>query len=278
MRVDAHLHVWRARPDFPRPDITTVSPASDVPLAVWRQYMAEHAIQRAVLVQPLYPGEDNSYVADCAATDSERLAAVCVVDPRSPAAADRLETWVRERGCRGLRLRPRVPEEAAVFGQPRTFPLWERVRALGVVVSVLGAAEHLPAVAALAERFPEVAILLDHLGHPDVAAGVESPAFAALLALARYPRVFVKVSGQYYYSREDYPFADCREFVRAVYDRFGPERLIWGSDFPHVLLKTGYVRALELPRREYAFFSPIELEMLMGGNAARLYWPASTTA
>src|SRR5688572_883294 len=78
MLIDAHLHVWRARPDFPRPDITTVSPASDVPLALWRQYMAEHRIERAVLVQPLYPGEDNSYVADCAADDPAHLAAVCV--------------------------------------------------------------------------------------------------------------------------------------------------------------------------------------------------------
>jgi len=272
MLVDAHLHVWRARPDDPRPAATIVSPASDVPLELFRQYMAEYNVGRAVLVQPLFPGEDNGYLADCAAADPDRLAAVCVVDPRAAGAADRLEYWVRERGCRGLRLRPRVPEEAACFGRPDTWPLWQRAADLGAVVNVLAGPEHLPAVAALAERFPETPILLDHLAHPDAAAGVAAPGFAALLDLARYPHVSLKVSGHYYYSRQDYPFADCRDLVRAAYDRFGPRRLLWGSDFPHVLLKTGYGRALALPGREYGL--PAEdLELLLGGNAARLYWP-----
>ncbi len=69
MIVDAHAHVWRATPGYPEPAVTTVSPVSDVPAEVLAEYMAEHGVGRVVLVQPLYPGEDNSYVADCAARD-----------------------------------------------------------------------------------------------------------------------------------------------------------------------------------------------------------------
>src|SRR5205807_9370027 len=141
---------------------------------------------------PIYPGEDNSYVADCAAASPERFAAVCVVDPRSDEAADRLDYWVTQRGCKGLRLRPRLPAEEASFGHAATFPLWERERSLGVVVSVLGDPKHLPALAQLAERFPEVAVVLDHMGHPTVQDGVGSEAFQLLLSLAHFPRVFVK--------------------------------------------------------------------------------------
>lgn len=273
MLVDAHLHIWRAMASYPNPGGTIVSPLSDVPLELLTEYLDEHHVDRAVLVQPLYPGEDNSYIAACTAAQPERLAAVCVVDPRAAAAPDRLEYWVRERGCRGLRLRPRVPAEGAVFGAASTFPLWERCRALKVVVNVLMDPEHLRALAALAERFPEVPVVIDHMGHPDVTAGVGAPDFQALLALARRPNVHVKITGHYYYSRQPHPFQDCWDYVRAVYDHFGAARLIWGSDFPHVLLKVGYRRSLHLPKRAFGFLSDADRALAMGQNAARLYWP-----
>jgi L-fuconolactonase len=272
MIVDAHLHVWRAVPDYPQPTATTVSPVSDVPVELLSEYMEEHGVGRAVLVQPLYPGEDNSYVADCAAAAPDRFAAVCVVDPRSPGAAERLQYWVQERGCRGLRLRPKFPPEAACFGHPDTFPLWERLAGLGAVVNLLCGPEHFSTAGSLARRFPSVPIAIDHMGHPDPAGGTEAPAFQDLLALADFPNVYVKVSGQYYYSKRPYPFDDCRDLVRAVYDRFGAQRLIWGSDFPHVLLKSGYSRTLHLPDRAYEFISPSDRALLFGENAVRLFW------
>ena len=272
MIVDAHLHVWRAMPDYPASSVTAVSPHSDVPLELLLDYMDEYGVERAVLVQPMYPGEDNSYVADCAAAQPERFAAVCVVDPRAPGADERLDYWVRQRGCRGLRLRPRFPAEFASFGDPSTYPLWERARDLGIAVNLLANPEHLPTTASLAQRFPDVPILIDHIGHPDASAGVSAPGFQKLLDLAQYPNVYVKVSGYYYYSQQRYPYADCHAFFRALYDRFGAARLVWGSDFPHVLLKTGYRRSLLMQERVYSFLSQSDLDQIMGENAARLYW------
>jgi len=268
--VDAHLHIWRAIPDYPNPAATAVSPTSDIPIELLLDYMDEHGVERAVLVQPMYPGEDNSYVADCAAPD--RFAAVCVVDPTTSGAEDRLDYWVRERGCRGLRLRPRFAPEAAVFGDPATYPLWERARDLNIPINLLANPEHLPTVAALAARFPAVPIILDHMAHPDVSAGVNAPAFQRLLDLAQHPNVYVKVTGYYYFTQQRYPFTDCHDFVRALYDRFGASRLIWGSDFPHVLLKTGYRRSLLMQERVYTYLSMSDLDLIMGENAARLYW------
>ena len=104
MKVDAHVHVWQSAPHFPDPRATIVSPMSEVPVELLRNYLDEHGIDRAVLVQPVYPGEDNAFVANCAAADPDRFVAVCVIDPRGPNAPDRLEYWARERGCRGLRM------------------------------------------------------------------------------------------------------------------------------------------------------------------------------
>ena len=272
MLVDAHLHVWHGMQNYPNPLATIVSPNSDIPVELLIEYMTEHYVDRAVLVQPTYPGEDNSYVAECAAARPDQFAAVCVVDPRTPGAEDRLEFWVRERGCRGLRLRPRVPAESAIFGNPATFPLWERAGDLKIAINILANPEHVAAVTSLADRFSEVPILIDHMAHPNVSAGAHSAEFQALLALKRFPHIYIKPTGYYYYSRQAYPYTDCSDFFRALYDSFGAARLIWGSDFPHVLLKSGYQRNLLLQQRAYPFLSSSDLALIMGENAARLYW------
>jgi L-fuconolactonase len=275
--VDSHLHLWRAAKEG-NPVPTIVSAFSDVPLELYQEYMAEHNIERAVLVQPLLPGQDSSYIADIAVKEPNKFAAVCVVDPRLPEAAERLHYWVTERGCKGLRLRPRIGDEGAGFGEPSTWTLWEQAQKLGVVVNVLANPEHLPTVAKLAERFPDVDILLDHMAHPKLSEGVNAKAFQNLLALARYPRVGIKVSGYYYVSQEAYPWRDCWDFVRAIHDSFGAAHMIWGSDFPHVLLKTDYGRNLLLPERYFGFLGPDERALVMGDNASRLYFGQTTFA
>jgi predicted TIM-barrel fold metal-dependent hydrolase len=270
--VDTHLHVWRALPAGAPGVATIVGPHEDVPIERALEVLDRHGVGRAVLVQPMFRGEDNSYVADAAAARPDRLSAVCVVDPRSRGSEDRLEDWALGRGCRGLRLRPRIPEESAVFGDPSTFPLWECARRLGLVVNVLADTQHLATVGALAARFPDVAILLDHLAHPRVSEGVAGPGFQALLALARHPRVFVKLSGFHHFTDPSQPDAGCWDLVRALYDRLGPARLVWGSDFPHVERRMGYARSLDLVRRDLPFLQGADREQVLGGNALRLYW------
>jgi predicted TIM-barrel fold metal-dependent hydrolase len=275
MLIDAHTHVWHPMPDYPDLGATIVSPLADVPIELLDQYLDEHGVERAVLVQPMYPGEDNSYVADCAAARPDRYAAVCVVDPDRPGAAERLEYWVSERGCRGLRLRPHFAAEGESFGDAKTFSLWRKAEALDVVVSLLAGPEHLATVAELAGRFPAVRIVLDHMAFPDAVAGVDAAAFRALLKLALFENVHVKVSGYHHFSRQPYPYADGAPLFRGVVEHFGAERLIWGSDFPHVLLKCGYRRALALHERVHADLDRTALARIQGENAERVYWNAN---
>jgi predicted TIM-barrel fold metal-dependent hydrolase len=274
MRVDAHLHIWRAA-EAETPGVRTiVPPQTDVPIELASETMLENQIDRAVLVQPVFRGEDNSYVAECARAEPTKFAAVCVVDPRIPNADERLMHWIG-RGCRGLRLRPRIAAEAAAFGDPSTYPLWQAAEREGIVVSVLAGPEHAPAIGELARRFPTVPILIDHMGHPSVAEGVNGKGFQELLRLSNCPSVLIKVSGFYHFSRERSLYPDCWDLIRAVHDRFGPRRLIWGSDFPHVLLASGYRRSLALPEQALGGWSATDCDLIMGLNAAKLYWPES---
>lgn len=274
MIVDAHVHVWRAEANPPPAVATTVPPSVDVAAELLAQYLADHQVDRAVLVQPAFRGEDNAYVADCAARWPERFAAVAVVDPRSAEAPDRLRYWVHERGCRGLRLRPRFADEAASFGQASTFPLWRVAGELGIAVNVLAGPEHLPQVALLAERFPGVPILVDHLAHPRISEGAAA-VLDRLTILTPWANVSLKLSGWYYFSDCGWPFDDCRPLIAGLLQAFGTRRLLWGSDFPHVLFRTGYPAA----RRFLSELWPTEpglsaagLAEILGGNAQRLYW------
>lgn len=277
LRVDSHLHVWRAS-SAGKPGVKTlVPPETDVRIALAATVLAEHHIDRAVLVQPVFPGEDNSYVAACARAEPDRFAAVCVVDPRIPGAEARLEHWV-ERGCRGLRLRPRIADEAGSFGDPTTFPLWEAAARLGVVVNVLSGPEHNATIAALAERFPQVPIVVDHLGNPDVESGLHEKGFQILLALGKLENLFVKLSGFYHFSREPFPYRDCWELARAAYDAFGPMRLMWGSDFPHVTVACGYGRSLDVLEYALGPCPEVDAKCLLGRNALALYWPAAANS
>ncbi|MGD9645744.1 MAG: amidohydrolase [Pirellulales bacterium] len=271
MIVDAHTHIWRPVSVGASPVSTIVGQEADIPAELLRQYLDEHAVDRAVLVQPVYPGEDNSFVADAATTEPNRFAAVCVVDPRKPDAARRLSYWCGERGCRGLRLRPKVPGEAAIFGHPDTYPLWETAQRLGIAVNLLCEFDHLSVAGQMAERYVGVPVVIDHLAHPSHPANLAS--LRPLLELARFPRVYVKFSGLYYFSQAPFPYPDCRDLLRAVYDRFGPARLLWGSDFPHVLLKASYGGALALVERLCPWLPAQERPLILGQNAAALYWP-----
>jgi predicted TIM-barrel fold metal-dependent hydrolase len=85
-------------------------------------------------------------------------------------------------------------------------------------------------------------VLIDHAGRPDPVAGLNQPAFAAMLRLAKTGRVSVKISGYLKFARTPYPFEDCRPFVRALVDAFTLDHCLWASDWP-------YLRATE--RQDY---------------------------
>ena len=231
-----------------------------------------HSVDRAVLVQPMFRGEDNSYVAAAAAARPGRLAAVCVVDPRLPDAADCLEHWAVAFGCRGLRLRPRVPVESAAFGHPATFPLWERARSLGVVVSVLASPEHLGTIGGLAARFPEVPLVIDHMAHPDLTDGIGGAGFQELLALATHPLVFVKMSGYYHFTDHPDPYCDCWPFFQGAVRPLRARTPDLGKRLPPRQRTTGYASAFELVRGGLPFLGGPDRDLILGGNAARLYW------
>lgn len=276
--VDAHLHVWdeSAFGKAPGPMRIGYSTQALATVELFRDYMDEAGVEKAVFVQPGVYHWDNSYMTLCVERDPDRFRGVCVLDPRGSGAPAVLRDW-RQRGVTGIRLRPlredENPSPGPWFGTDETLPLWEAIAATGTIVCVLFAGTDLARLRTLLERFPSVRVVVDQLNLKDPdAGGIQQPAFRALLDLADLPQVYVKISGFHHWCRERYPYRDGMPFVETAVRAFGAERCMWGSDFPHVLAGCGYVRNRNLLPREAKFLSKEELTSLMGGTAARLWF------
>ena len=127
-------------------------------------------------------------------------------------------------------------------------------------------------VAALAERFPRLSIVIDHLGKPPIGSPEMRLWAADLGAASEHPNVFAKVSGlNTALARADWSVADLRPSVEVALDCFGPERLMCGSDWPVALLNGDYDRAWGLTSAVLAEAAPADCDLLLGGNARRVY-------
>ncbi|MHB1004904.1 MAG: amidohydrolase family protein [Chloroflexota bacterium] len=271
--VDSHLHVWSDDPArYPwRPLPGFGAPSIPGSLELLLRLQSEAGVSRTVVIQPSNYGYDHSYILDSARRYPGRFAVVCLVDPEAPDAGHQLAQMVRVEGCSGLRLRPLVnPRDWRWLTDPATYDLWRAAGEAQAPISLLILPNQIEALGEMAARFPEVTVIVDHLGRQYAE---ESPAYAgadSLLALADLPNTYVKISALSAASAQPYPYADAIDLVRRIYDRFGARRLMWGTDFPYVQEKEGYVNALALVE-QYTFMSAEDKEWLLGRTVAGLY-------
>lgn len=178
-------------------------------------------------------GFDNSYVIDGCNQYPDRLVAVGSVDVLEPDAVGIIRDWVGK-GLKGLRLftggstKDFDPSE---LEDTRAYPAWELCGELDLPMCIQTGPIGLPQVTALAGRFPNVNIILDHLGRPDVLDGPPYANAGSLFALARLPNIYLKLTPRI--------FGDVRKgeasagtFFPKVVEAFGARRMAWGSNFP----------------------------------------------
>jgi predicted TIM-barrel fold metal-dependent hydrolase len=270
--VDTHMHVWTTdweQYPFASPETTAKRPEGSNTIEEVLEVMDQHGVDFTVLVQVRYYGWDNRYVADSLRRYPGRFAAQGLIDPRDPAAADRLTYWMREHGFAGIRLSPSYDRDPEWLDSPDSDPLWRRAEELGAVFNFLIRETQLPRLETMVARFPGVPVIVDHMGYPDINGDV-----ANLLKLARQRNVYVKVTEFYNHSKtKEYPYADVLPTVKRVYDAFGPQRLMWGTGFVHGerVGRIPYGRELELIREHVPFFTPEDQEWILGRTALTLW-------
>jgi len=224
--IDAHAHVFVR--GLPLAAQHRHAPDYDATLDAYAGHLLANGISHAVLVQPSFLGTDNRFFLDVAKRYPRRFRGVAVVDC---AVTDTELALLDSTGVVGIRLNliglP-VPQLSA--------PEWQRllahVNALGWHVEVHREAVDLHVVVGpLLEQ--GCTVVVDHFGRPDPRTGANDPGFGYLLSVAATGRVWIKLSAAYRSASGDDGTALGTALTSQLLDAYTPERLVWGSDWPH---------------------------------------------
>jgi L-fuconolactonase len=236
------------------------------PVEILLAQMQHNAVEKTVLVQSTTT-TDNTYLIECLRRFPGRFAVVCRVDIENPTAPEDLERWSRE-GAESLRLRN-------FHRSPGDDPLaiWRKAADLGLSVSVGGPVEVFASddFRTLVESLSTLKIIIEHLGGVGRDATPPYSQFRRMLDLARYPNTYVKIHGTGEICHPPFPYETMPPFVEMAYEAFGPQRMMWGSDYPPVSLREGYRNALRFPMEHMPFCSQEDLAWIFGKTALSLW-------
>jgi len=270
--IDSQVHAyeantpkrpWATVPNWP-PEVT-----GDQMVAAMDKVGVDGAIFISAFSQYKY---DASYAMEVARAHPTRMAIVKPVDPDDPAVADVIAAWKKVPGAVGIRIMLRKEE-----GRSPSDPGLDRILRAAVrhdfPVNIL-CWDNVEAGMAVIDRHPETRFIVDHLA---ILQPREPPAppnpwadLPKVLALAKRPNAVIKVSGACTLSREPYPFPDIWDPLQRVFDAWGFERCLWGTDWTRAFAVVNYEQAVT-PFLETRRLGDSERAMLMGGACARAY-------
>lgn len=272
MIVDSHVHVWENWPYSPEvPDPQSRARAEQVLFE-----MDAAGVERAIVICAAIG--DNPRNTDYAFEVAARYPGRFVIFPdlecrwsphfRMPGAAARLETALaRWGGFRGFTTYLTVAEDGSWLTGEEGRAFFGLAAEKGLIASLSVMPHQMPHVGALAEMFPELTLICHHMGHLGPRTEDTPGARDLVTALALYPNVFIKLSGMGNVAapRDEYPYKRLGWIFALLQDAFGPDRLVWGSDYPVSRRHMTYAQTLSLIRR-HGGIAESELESILGGT------------
>jgi predicted TIM-barrel fold metal-dependent hydrolase len=266
--LDPHVHVWKHQAQFPFAQGAKV-PDFDATPEMLLELMKANGVAKTVIIQVIHYRYDNGYLAAVLKQYPQFFQGVCRVDPLDAAAPDHLTRLTKEDGFHGVRLSPAGDASGDWIRGPLMPPLWKRCEELKVPMTLLVPIGRVPDVQRLVEKFPELTVVIDHMAdcpvdHPEQ--------FDRLVALVRYPKVFVKISHTWSLSKEGYPWLDSQVLVKRLYDTFGPQRLMWATDWPIAKDRASYLQRLTVVRDEMKFLNAEDKRWMLSKTVERV-WP-----
>lgn len=271
--VDAHHHVW----SLARGDYGWLTPAmgpiyGDFSLADARPAFTAARIDATVLVQAAATVAETRYLLDIARRSDGLVRGVVgwvdLADPDAIATLGELAADPLLKGVRPMLQDLPDPEWILRADVGRALAV---LPGLGLRFDALVKPSQLRALPTLLERHPDLAMVVDHAAKPDIRSGQWEPWAGLMRAVAAHPGVCCKVSGLVTEAGDGWTAASLRRWFDHLVDCFGPQRLMWGSDWPVVDLAGGYASWHAATLDLAATLTPVDRASLLGGAARRFY-------
>jgi L-fuconolactonase len=272
--IDCHAHI--TSPDelrYPPREKPLRVPDGRGSLEDLRQVSQANGVQAVRAVQTVsFYDYDNRYLCDAAKANPDWVAGVCCLEPDDPASPGLLRQATREYGVRTLRSTP--GNQRRTFDHDGVRQLWKVCADEGATVDIfLMHADWVEGAEKLLREFPSQVVGFDHC--MDLKPGPQyERVLGEVLRLAKYPNLYAKVDFISTGSELGFPGADLHEAALKIIDTYGPERCVWGSNFPNALWtpKFTYAEHLRLFTHELPLSESARAQIL-GETARRLWFP-----
>jgi L-fuconolactonase len=272
MMIDAHQHFWRLTDpgrDWPPAELAPIH--RDFAPSDLEALLKENGVTATVLVQS-QDCEDETLRMLAVAERTPWIAGVVGwVDLKSADAPERIARLAKHPKLRGLRPMLQSLEDVNWIADEALTPAIEAMLRAGLAFDALVKPPNLPGLIAFARRHPLLPIVIDHAAKPPIADNTATGWHADMAELAALPNVCCKLSGLVTEAAADWRIDDLRPWVNEVLERFGPERILWGSDWPVLNLAADYARWIATSRALLAHLDDAARAAIFGGNARRFY-------
>ena len=272
MRIDAHHHLWTlARGDYGwlTPDLAPIY--RDFCLSDLAPHLSAADIKGTILVQAAPTEAETMFLLDIAENADLVLGVVGWTDFDTADSLARIEALAGRKLLVGLRPMVQDIADDDWLLRPALAPLLTAMARNGLVFDALVLPRHLPRLLRVIDSHPDLKFVLDHCGKPQLATGEIAIWQRDIALLAERSNVFCKLSGLATEALPDWRIADLRQAADHVLACFGPQRLLWGSDWPVINLAGGHAKWFAATKTLLADLSPDEKADIFGGNAARIY-------
>jgi L-fuconolactonase len=271
-RIDAHQHFWRLSDRagaWPPPQLAPI----------YRDFYPEdlgallhrHGVATTVLVQSMPNEADTHFMLDLSERYSFIGAVVGWTDLKASDAPQRIASLAAHSRLRGLRPMLQDLDDDQWIADPALAPAAAAMQRHGLCFDALVLPRHLPALLEFARSHPQLPIVIDHLAKPAMQHGPDKAWLEDMARLAAKPQVHCKLSGMVTEAGPGWTVEQLRPYACHILDLFGPQRVLWGSDWPVLNLAADYGAWCDATGELLAHLDETQRQAVLGLNAQRFY-------